>query len=235
VKTHRLLVAIALTLVPAAANAATIDFLRMGNAEIVSVAGIRTVRAWAGELMWSWVDGKPNGATNDPFYSYCVDLLNNERDPQYNVAVTSTDGMKTDGMLAPTAVGAQKAVWLFDKYAAGAHDSSSTALAAGLQLAIWEVLFDDGKYLTFDSSQGAANRFYVTDASAGALYAGNYYLSQLNSPWTDFMSAPSALWLDVASGQGQDQITSPVPEPGTLLLLGTGLAVVMRRRRSKQA
>src|SRR6476620_1486794 len=99
---------------PSLASAGTIDFLGMGKAEIVTVAGVRNVRAWAGELTWAWLDGKPAGATNDPFYSYCVDLLNNEKDPQYNVEVRSTDGLKTDGMLTPTASAAQKAVWLFD-------------------------------------------------------------------------------------------------------------------------
>jgi hypothetical protein len=115
----------------------------MGKAEIVTVAGVRNVRAWAGELTWAWINGKPEGADTN-FYSYCVDLLNNEQDPQYDVTVKSTDGLDTLGMVT-TPFAAQKAAWLFNTYASDAHSAYGGALAAGLQLAIWEVLFDDGR------------------------------------------------------------------------------------------
>src|SRR6476469_476307 len=211
---------------PSLANAGTIDFLGMGKAEVVTVAGVRNVRAWAGELNWAWLDGKPAWADTS-FYSYCVDLLNNEQDPQYNVIVKSTDGMVTDGMVA-TPYAAQKAAWLFNQFAADAHSAYGGALAAGLQLAIWEVLFDDGLSVVYDSTVG--NRFYVTAASAAALAAADCYLDALAGAGSSYQSA-SATWLDVPSGKGQDQITTP--EPATLLLLGTGFAGLATRRRNK--
>ena len=214
---------------PAVASAATIDFLKMGNAEIVTVAGVRNVHAWAGEMTWAWLDGAPAGS-DQTFYSYCVDLLNNETDPQYNVSIKSTDGLLTDGMVT-TAGAPERAAWLFNNFAADAHASSNGALAAGLQLAIWEVLFDDGLSLLYNSSVG--NRFYVTAASSDALAAGNSYLWQLGQVGSGYMSS-QATWLDVPSGKGQDQITTP--EPATLLLLGTGLVgLTTRRRNNSQA
>lgn len=230
VKLHRLLSAIFLLIAPVSASAATIDFTGLGKAEAVTIYGIRGgatgLRVWAGELTWAWLDGKPAGA-GDSFYSYCVDIMNDERDVQYNVGIRSTDAMSTDSMIT-AGNAAQKAVWLFDTFAANAHTSSS--LAAGLQLAIWEVLFDTGNSLSSGSN------FYVSGASTAAMSAGAWYLSQLNALGDGYLSAPSALWLDVASGRGQDQITRTVPEPTTLALLATGaLAAVIRRRKSSQA
>ena len=155
---------------------------------------------------------------------------------EYNVNVRSTDGLATDGMTT-TAGAAQKAVWLFNTYASAAHASSTGALAAGLQLAIWDALYDDGRRLEFDPTLGSvSNRFYVTVASNEAKTAGQDYLNALNAPGTNYIGATSALWLDVASGQGQDQITRVVAEPGSLMLLGAGLAgLAAPRRRKTQA
>jgi hypothetical protein len=128
--------------------------------------------------------------------------------------------------MVTTPYAAQKAAWLFNSFNAAAHDAATGGNAAGLQLAIWEVLFDTGGSLT------SGNGFRVTVASAQALAAGAWYLSALSNAGDDYMTA-SATWLDSRSGYGQDQITKTVPEPGTLVLLGAGVAGMVARRRKK--
>lgn len=233
---RKMVVAFVMCLVPALAGAATIDFTGLGKAEVVSLGGVRVVNAWAGELNWIWLSGQPANMA-DAFYTYCVDLRSDETDHQ-GITVRTTDEMT-----GTTANVGQKAAWLFNTYAATIHadySSASKAMAAGLQLAIWEVLYDTTYQI--DGTKADKGSFYATGVytSAAAISYGNQYLQNLLGSGTSYLSA-DAMWLDsenakygLTGGPGQDQITRSVPEPGTLALLGAGLLGIAGARRKKK-
>lgn len=111
---------------------------------------------------------------------------------------------------------------------------SSTAQGAGLQLAIWEVIYDDGN---LDLSTGD---FKVTQASVGALSYATQYLTGLAALPTTGRYNVTFYQGDGSQstggvGDSQDVIgVSPIPLPAGVLLLGgalAGLGVVGAKRR----
>jgi hypothetical protein len=212
-----------LCLVPSAAGAETLDFTGIGKASVVSISGLRTVTAWAGELDWSWI-GTPPAGFSQSLYSYCVDVLNNEADPQYNVTVRSTDDMTLNPQPYSSAGAGAKIGWLVNTYAANIHAYGTNEEAAGLQVAIWETLYDSTGPFNLAAGQ------FIVSASAGVMSAATNYLSALYSSG----GTGSAVWLDSpGNGNGQDQVT--VPEPSTLALLMLAAAAIFAFRRKSPA
>lgn len=220
---------IAAALVPARADASTLQFNGMGLHDIVTIGGSSGISGsfYAGELNWEWLAPVPDGFESS-LYTYCVDILHEVVDPQ-TVRVSET----TDPLMTTHATdGGAKAAWLLNTFAAGIHASGTGLESAALQVAIWEAISDDDHNLSTGYFTLLTTGEYTGVARAEAIMAqANEYLAQLfvNGGY----NTSTATWLDATGiSGGQDQITTP--EPSSLMLLGVA-GIFMRRRARKIA
>lgn len=202
------------------ANANQIDFRRVGHASQVSVSGVRSGSFMAGELEWLWMGSAPEGFAQS-FYSYCIDLSNNLADPQ-EVRQRDTEGF-TNGV----ANGGAKAAWLFNEFAAGIRStsnvSSANTMAAALQVAIWEAMYDTSANL------GGGN--FILNTTGAIRTQASAYLNALYTGTTTYRTGQGTVLEVVSPNRGQDQIVARVSEPSTLLLMGVAFLVFANRVR----
>jgi hypothetical protein len=104
----------------------------------------------------------------------------------------------------------QEAAWLFLQL--GSNPSLSTAI--GINYAIWGLF--DSNATTTDSYKNYGSANWVTEAANA--------LPTLSPNYFSGLAIYTPLGMQGASGEPQEFIgAAPVPEPGTLALLGTGL------------
>ena len=147
------------------------------------------------------------------FDAYCVDLDHwNALPSSYPVDVLSTD-LLTNG---------QRIAYLYNTYAATVTNST---MGAALQLAIWDVLIDNGDGL------GSGN--LKSTISGGILSQANSYIA------TSAGQVGYASWLK-ATGHGthgdryQDLVGPAVPGPAAALPFLTSLAAIRRRLKARR-
>jgi hypothetical protein len=144
------------------------------------------------------------------FPVYCVDNLHS---PQIGSAYVPIEHPVTD-----LANGARIG-YLYQHYAPLVTDADS---GAGLQLAIWDVLFDNGDGLssgTFQASSTSGTMIAATNDISGS--AGH---------------TAGATWYEGPAGANQPQGVvgaNPVPEPASLAAVSLGIAALVRRRRAR--
>lgn len=157
--------------------------------------------------------GGPMKATfnSTQFDAYCVDLAHwNAPTAQYLVNAQSTANLNNGA----------RAAYLYNTYASSVNSKEK---GAALQLAIWDVVTDNGdgfgtgtfKANNLSSSVASMAQNLITE-SAGKGSVATYFKAVTHGP----------------KGDINQNMMGPVPEPGTMIAMGAGLAAFLKRRRA---
>lgn len=188
-------------------------FTRVG----LAVTGTSTLDGFSrtiptGQLFYEYEDNGVHGT----FSALCAQF------PQ----PVNTQYLQYSSALAPLGyrgAGFDHAARIAGSYFDGAVSPSE---AAGVQLAVWEALYDDGPVLDLSAGHFVTSSFgAMTDFGSPAYFAALYY------------QPPGGQAYDVqfpAGPTGQATLTTgftPVPEPASMAALGLGALGLMRRRK----
>jgi hypothetical protein len=242
----------------------TFDFtrLRLGSLSLDrGSAGILIESVYAGKGTATVISDSgllPDLQAGQIFDTYCVDLLHNiysYESPQVglgsmqnwnqpNPGPSGTDPGSYPWATDPHAGSA--AAYLYNNYRNdGLVDANKADREAGLQLAIWEVLYEGDTLPSGMPSYNIADgKISFTGFSSQVTVYANTYLNGLSANWNNTVNA-NALWLQTSNNDEglnthtQDFIaTNTVPEPAAIVLVGTGVALLagiqFRKKRAKQ-
>jgi len=197
----------------------------IGQTGKIHIGSFNQVYAWVGTYLIDLDFEDTYDAYDGRYESYCIeDTYSPDNEGGY--ALYDAEGSSANY---------EAAAYLFNQYASSV---SSNAERAGLQLAIWEAVFDYGSY---NLTQGNGNFYVYSGYLSSAITYANTYLNSLTSFNPDtfnasgygFVSDDNPLSLDPIEHQDYI-IANPIPEPSTMILLfslATGLFGVFGIRK----
>jgi hypothetical protein len=161
-------------------------------------------------------------------FDYCVDLFTVVYVPSdYNKSALTNNALIDGGILLKNA---GEVAWLLDNFAIESKNNTNMQIA--LQAAIWEVV-------------NGYNGYHLDTEHYSGTEIDSDYNQMIISQGTAFGSSTNDItnydWITPMNGNGtfyQAQVTAaPVPEPGTMMLLGLGMAslAIYGKRRANKA
>jgi len=214
------------------ADMVNVKFVGTGKGENVAIGWAGgAMNVFSGQLKHQLSGGTGIGAgLSGTYVTYCTDL--NER---VTNAVKSYSIVPVSATPGSVPMGAAKSAAIADLFgfAAGAqlNGSTSNALAAAFQLAVWEIVQDYNPIVGLASLSLTGGSFTATKTNGTAL--SGTVLSAAAGLFASIGAEASPTPLMGLTNDGaQDQVLpGVVPAPGTIALATLGLACAGRRRR----